>query len=107
MTEKATFVAIGPRQPLPDQCINKLPGMLSGFLGYVFSMRSDHFEESIDSMPSVKELPQTDTGGVQAETVTAVGVEENGPVVELLPEQDEGISLESVTIVHAPIFPSV
>jgi hypothetical protein len=39
--------------------------------------------------------------------MTGIGVKEHGPVVKLLPEHDEGISLESVTIVHGAIFPSV
>ncbi len=39
-------------------------------------------------MLPVQELPHIDAGGVQAKTVTGIGVEENGPVVKLLPEHD-------------------
>jgi hypothetical protein len=42
----------------------------------------------------VKELPHIDTGGAQTVTVTRVGVEENGPVVKLLPEYDVRVNYQ-------------
>jgi hypothetical protein len=42
-------------------------------------------------MLSVKNLPQVNAGGIQAKTTSGIGVEENGPVVKLLPERDSRV----------------
>jgi hypothetical protein len=48
----------------------------------------------------VKELPEIDPGRVQTKTSTRVRVEENGPVVKLLPEHDERIGYRFFTVFH-------
>jgi uncharacterized protein YigE (DUF2233 family) len=53
-------------------------------------------------MLPVKEFPYVHAGGVQAKTTTGVGVKDNGPVVELLTEQDVRVNYGSVTVVHRP-----
>jgi hypothetical protein len=72
--------------------------MISGFLGYAFGLPVDHLEEGFYSVFSVKELPHIDAGRTQAKTMTGVGVEENGPVVKLLPEHDPGVGYGFVTV---------
>jgi hypothetical protein len=65
--------------------------MLSRVLGHVVGMVTDILKEIIDAVPPVEELPDEDTGGAQTETATGIGVEENGPVVKLLPEHDQRV----------------
>jgi hypothetical protein len=83
--------------------------MLSGFLGYALGMCSHLVEEDLHGVFPVEELPQVDAGGAQAETMTAIGVEENSPVVKLLPEHDERIPYGSFMVVHgsASRFPTI
>jgi hypothetical protein len=74
-----------------DQCINEHADMLSRVLGHVFGVVAKLLKEVIYGVPPVKERPQMNAGGVQAktaETIAGIGVEKNGPVVELLPEDD-------------------
>jgi hypothetical protein len=69
--------------------MNKHADMLSRVLGHVISVLADLYKEIIYAVPSVKELPHVDAGGVQAkttETKSGIGVEQNSPVVKLLPE---------------------
>jgi hypothetical protein len=80
--------------------------MLLCFLGYALGMAADLFEESSGRVRPVKELPYIDAGGTQAETATGIRVEENGPVVKLLPKYDERIAYGFVFIVHGAILTS-
>jgi hypothetical protein len=89
-----------PGKPLPNQFINKHPDMLSRILGYVFGMVAELLKEFIYGVLPVEEFPYVDTGRAQAKTMTAVGVEENGPVVELLPEHDVRVGYGFFTVFH-------
>jgi len=56
------------------------------------------FNEGIQGVLPVKELPQVDARGVQAKTMTGSRVEEHGPVVKLLPEYDVRVGYGLITI---------
>jgi hypothetical protein len=73
---------------LCKEFINKCPDMLARFLGHRVSIMTDLLEESIERMPAVRELPEVDAGGIRAKPMTAIGVEEDDPVVKLFPEHD-------------------
>jgi hypothetical protein len=82
--------------------------MSCGFLGYVVNIPTDLCKEGIYGVPPVKELPDEGAGRTQAKAMTGVGVEENGPVVKLLPEYDYRAGQRFFTIFHAtalPFFP--
>jgi hypothetical protein len=49
-------------------------------------------------MLAVEEFPEVHAGGTQAETMTAIWVEENGPVVKLLPEHDVRVAYRFVLV---------
>ena len=49
-------------------------------------------------MLPVQKLPHADAGGAQAKTSTAIGVEENCPVVKLLPEHDARVGYGFITV---------
>jgi hypothetical protein len=66
---------------------------------------ADLLEESIERMPAVKELPKVDPGGVQAKTMTRIGVKQNGPVVKLLAEHDERVGYGFVIVFHGSASP--
>ena len=74
-------------------------------LGYVVSTLTDILKEIIHGMLSVKELTDEDAGGVQAEAMTRIGVEENGPVVKLLPDHYKRVDSGFFTIFHGSISP--
>jgi hypothetical protein len=76
-------------------------------LRYILSIPTHGHKQVINRVLSVEELPQVDAGRVQAETAAGIWVEENGPVVKLLPEHDVGIPYGSVIVAHGAIFPSV
>ena len=91
-----------PASP-PNQFINKHPDMLSRVLRHAFGMVAELLKEVIYGVLPVKELPHEDAGGVQAkttETKRAIGVEENGPVVKLLPEHDVRVGYGFFTVFH-------
>jgi hypothetical protein len=90
-------------EPLRDQCINKHPDMFSRVLGHVFGMVAELLKEVIYGVLPVKELPHEDARGVQAktsETKTCIGIEENGPVVKLLPKHDERVGYGFFSVFH-------
>jgi hypothetical protein len=74
--------------------------MVCCFLRHVFNPAADILEEIICGALPVKEFPQVDTDGAQAKTVTGVGVEEDGPVVKLLPEHDQWVGYGSFSVLH-------
>jgi hypothetical protein len=90
--------AVEPGEALCDQFVNKCPNMLSGFIGYAFSRVADLLKEDIQSVLPVKELPQVDPGRIKAKTMTRIRVEENSPVVKLLPEHDHRVGYGFVTV---------
>jgi hypothetical protein len=89
-----------PDEPLPNQCINKCPDVISGFLGYAVIVPAGLCKETIYGALPVKELPQVSAGGVQAKATTGIGVEENRPVVKLLAEHDERVGYGSAVVFH-------
>jgi hypothetical protein len=66
-------------------------------------MATDMFKEGVEAVLPVKELPQVNAGRIQAETVTGIGVEENGPVVKLLPEHDVRVGYGFFAVFHGRI----
>jgi hypothetical protein len=62
--------------------------MITYALRYVISVRTDLLKECIERVLPIKEFPHIDTGRAQAKTVSRIRVEENGPVIKLLPEHD-------------------
>jgi hypothetical protein len=73
--------------------------------GYTVSIPAQGREHIIDGVLPVEELPQVDAGGVQAKPMTGIGVEENGPVVKLLPEHDKRVGYGFLTVLHGSILP--
>jgi hypothetical protein len=85
--------------------------MLCTVLGYAVGMAAELFEKVICGVLSVKELPDENASGVQAKTTQTkgrIGIEENCPVVKLLPEDYISIPYRSFIIVHgsASRFPT-
>ena len=74
--------------------------MTSGVFGQVISISVDLRNETIHGVPSVKKLPHVDAGGVQAKSTTGVGIEENRPVVKLLPEYDARVGYGFFGVLH-------
>jgi hypothetical protein len=56
-------------------------------------------------VPPVEELPQKDPGGVQAEAAAGIRIEEDSPVVKLLPEHDKGVGYGFLTVYHGTTVP--
>jgi hypothetical protein len=81
------FIAV-PGKPLCNQCINKCADLISGFFRHAFGKAADLIKETIYGVLPVQELPQVYARRAQAKAMTGIGVEENGPVVKLLPEHD-------------------
>lgn len=81
-----------------------MPGY-AHYLGHGVSIMADLLEESIERMPAVKELPKADPGGVQAKTMTRIGVKQNGPVVKLLAEHNQRVGYGFVIVFHGSASP--
>ena len=81
--------------------------MIARALGYVGSTLTQLFKEPIYGVLSVKEFPDEDARGAQAKAMAGIGVEENGPVVKLLPEHDVRVGYGFVTVLDGGILPSV
>ena len=107
-----TFFPVRPRiaargEPLRNQCINKRVDMLSRFVRHPFVKAADLIKEFIYGVLPIKLFPQVSAGGVQAkttETKTGIGVEENGPIVKLLPEHDYRVGYRFFIVLHANIL---
>jgi hypothetical protein len=74
-------------------------------LRYVESITAQGLEHVIDRVSPVQELPDVDAGGAQAKAMTGVGVEENGPIVKLLPEQHVWVAYGFFIVFHGSIAP--
>ena len=81
--------------------------MIAGVLRYVVGIGACLSQESIEVVLPVKELPQVDAGRVQAKTMTGIGVEENGPVVKLLPKHDVRVGYGFFTVFQGSILPPI
>jgi hypothetical protein len=73
-------------EPVSCQLFQKCHDLVTGLSGYVLAIPAQGREHVIYRTFSVKELPHVHAGGAQAKTPTGVGVEEDGPIVKLLPE---------------------
>ena len=100
--------ALEPGEPLGDECINKGSNAIAGVLRNVERITTQGRDHFIYRMLSVKQPPDVDAGGAQAETTTGIGVKENRPVVKLLTEQDVMVGYRSVTVLDrsASVLPS-
>jgi hypothetical protein len=78
--------------------------MIARGFGHIF-MLTDLLNNGIMGVLPVQELPHVNAGWAQAKTVTGIGVKENGPIVKLLPEHDEGIGYGLVIVLHGGIIP--
>ena len=105
---EAKVSAVEPGEVLRNQFINKCLDMISGVFGYVVSTVADLVKKSIHRVLPIKELPQVDAGGAQAKAITGIRVEQNGPVIELFPEHNEGVGSGFIAVFHADAltFPS-
>ncbi len=101
---KARSSAAESGEPLRRQCINKCADMLSCFFRYVMSTGTDLLDEIICRMLPVEELPYEDARKTQAKAMTRIRVEENGPVVKLLPEHGGRIGYGFFIVFHAGTF---
>ena len=59
-------------------------------LGHLLEVPFQSCERLVRRVLPVEELPQVDARRAQPEPATGIGIEENGPVVKLLPEHDVG-----------------
>ena len=100
---------IVPDQTVAGKLVNEHNNVPDSLLRHFLDVPVQGSEQIVARMRTVKELPHEDAGWVQAKAMTAVGVEENCPVVELLPEYDVRIAYRFVTVVHgsASRFPTV
>jgi hypothetical protein len=92
------------RQPVLGKLVNEREEVVSCLFGYIRNIPAQGLEHLINRMPPVKELPHVDAAGVQTETTTGVRVEENGPIVKLLPEQDVWVGYGFFTVLHESSF---
>ncbi len=90
--------ALAPGEPLGNQCINKCSNGIIDVLTYVEGITAQRRKDLIYRMLSVKQLPDVDAGGTQAKPTTGIGVEENGPVVKILPEHDVRVDYRSFVV---------
>jgi len=97
---RAAPTEVAPCEPLRSELINKYADLIYCFLRYVLSIDADVLKELIYGVLSVQELPHADAGGAQAKTSTAIGIEENCPVVKLLPEHDARVGYPFLIIFH-------
>jgi len=51
-------------------------------------------------MPPVKKFPHVNAGRVQTKAMAGIGIEENGPIVELFPEDDMKVGYWPSIIFH-------
>ena len=93
------------RQAVVDQPLEERHQALTRLGRYPRGIVAQGREQITNRVPSVQELPQIDAGRIQAETATAVGIEEHSPVIEFLTEHDMRIAYGSVTIVHSATLP--
>jgi hypothetical protein len=88
---------------LHDQCVDKRTDVLSRFFRNGFVQVGHLDKEFVYGALPVEQLPKADAGGVQAEagkTELGIGIEKNGPVVKLLPEDDAWIGEGPVVFLH-------
>jgi hypothetical protein len=103
---KSKWIAVQPGEPLGKQCVGESSDIIARVLRYVLRMRAEVLKNCIYGVVPVKELPHVDAGGAQAKTMTGVGVEEDGPVVKLLPEHNVWIGYWLVVaVVHGSSVP--
>jgi hypothetical protein len=103
--KRARLSGLEPGESLGNECIDKCSDIMMDVLGYVESITAQGREHLIYHMLSVKELPYVDASGAQAKTATGIGVEENGPVVKLLPKKDEMVGYGSFVVFHGMASP--
>jgi hypothetical protein len=88
------------RQPVSGKLLNERQDLLACPFGYIWGIPAQGTQHLVDRVPSVKELPHVDAGRAETKTMTGIGVEEDGPVVKLLPEHDVRIGYGFVTVFH-------
>src|SRR5271157_426148 len=88
------------RQSVLGKRLDKRDKVLPRFFGHIQGVLVKGHEHITDRMLPVKELPHVDAGGAQAKTTTGIDIEQNGPVVKLLPEHDQRVGYGLVTVFH-------
>jgi hypothetical protein len=83
--------------------INKGADVIAHVFGYAVSMLAQGLNQVIYRVLPVKALPHPYAGRAQAASLTGVGIEDDGPVVKLLPEHDERVGYGFFTG-HARIY---
>jgi hypothetical protein len=87
------------------EILNERDKVITRPLRYIGNIPAQGLEHAINRMLPVKELPDVDAGGVQTETMTAIRVEENSPVVKLFPVYDVRIGYGFFTVFHLTSCP--
>ena len=100
-----TLFYVVSRQPISGKLLNERGEVLARLLRYIVNFPAQGLEHVIDRVLPVKMLPHIDAGRVQAKTMAGIRVEENGPVVKLLPEHDEGVGYGLFTVSHGNTVP--
>jgi hypothetical protein len=101
---KAGYSAVGLGEPLPNQLLNKCLDMILRFIGHVLSIEADLLKEGIYGVFPVEKLPYEDACRTQAKAVAGIRVEEDGPVVKLLPEYYVRVGYEFFIVFHGRTF---
>ena len=99
------LVEIVPYETMAGKLFNERDNMPDCLLRHFPGVSVQGFGDLVDRMLSVKELPQVNTDRVQAKPTTGVGVEENGPIVKLLPEHDGRVGYGFLSVFHGSASP--
>ena len=71
--------------------------MIRGFVGNFFQVSPQTLDQVIRRVLPIQQLPEVNPGGVDPVGLAAVRVEEDRPVVKLLPQHDEGVGYGFLT----------
>jgi hypothetical protein len=93
------------RQPLSGKLLNERGEVPASLLRYSRSIQAQGLEHVIDRVLPVKVLPQVNAGWAQTESLTRIGVEDDGPVVKLLTEHDQRVGYGFFTVFHGSTVP--
>ena len=96
-----------PRQPVVGKLSDERDEVLTRFLRYLLSVDVQALEQVMDGVLPVKKFPHRDAGRVQTKAMAGIGIEENGPIVELFPEDNKRIPYGFVTVFQGASLPCV
>ena len=82
------------------ELVNERDDVCVRLLRYIRGVPAQSRERLIHRVLPVKQLSQVDAGGAMVKTTTGIGIEENSPVVKLLPEHDERVGYGFFIVFH-------